>query len=51
MHTAYLLITILFAAMVAFSAVAKVRRDPKVVHELDGVIYDLFDVHLAVTLL
>jgi len=38
MHTAYLLITILFAAMVAFSAVAKVRRDPKVVHMIEEVV-------------
>lgn len=38
MHTAYLFITILFAAMVAFSAVAKVRRDPKVVHVIHEVI-------------
>ena len=38
MHTAYLFITFLFAAMVAFSAVAKVRRDPKVVHVIHEVI-------------
>jgi len=38
MHTAYLSITILFAAMVAFSAVAKVRRDPKIVHVIHGVV-------------
>lgn len=38
MHTAYLFITILFAAMVAFSAVAKVRRDPKVVHVIQEVV-------------
>jgi hypothetical protein len=38
MHTAYLFITILFAAMVAFSAVAKVRRDPKVVHVIHEVV-------------
>jgi DoxX-like family len=38
MHTAYLFITILFAAMVAFSAVAKVRRDPKVVHVIQQVV-------------
>jgi len=31
-------ITILFAAMVAFSAVAKVRRDPKVVHVIHEVV-------------
>jgi hypothetical protein len=38
MHPAYLFITILFAAMVAFSAVAKVRRDPKVVHVIHEVV-------------
>ena len=38
MHTAYLFITILFAAMVVFSAVAKVRRDPKVVHVIQDVV-------------
>ena len=38
MHTAYLFITILFAAMVAFSAVAKVRRDPRVVHVIQEVV-------------
>jgi hypothetical protein len=29
MDTAYLLVTILFAAMVAFSAIAKTRRDQR----------------------
>jgi DoxX-like protein len=38
MHTAHLFITILFAAMVTFSAVAKVRRDPKVVHVIHEVV-------------
>lgn len=38
MHTAYLFITIFFAAIVAFSAVAKVRRDPKVVHVIHDVV-------------
>src|SRR5215468_7564155 len=38
MQTAYLSITILFAAMVAFSAVAKVRRDPRVVHAIQEVV-------------
>jgi len=38
MQTAYLSITILLAAMVAFSAVAKVRRDPKVVHAIQEVV-------------
>jgi len=38
MDTAYLLVTILFAAMVAFSAVGKIRRDPKVVHVIQEVV-------------
>lgn len=38
MDTAYLVITILFAAMAAFSAVAKIRRDPKVVHVIQEVV-------------
>ena len=38
MDTAFLLTTILFAAMVAFSAVAKIRRDPKVVHVIQEVV-------------
>ena len=38
MHTAYLFVTILFAAMVGFSAIAKVRRDPKVVHVIQDVV-------------
>jgi hypothetical protein len=37
-NTAYLLITLIFAAMVVFSAVAKVRRDPKVVHVVHEVV-------------
>ncbi len=40
MHTAYLVITILFASLVSFSGVGKIRRDPrqvKVVHETVGV--------------
>jgi hypothetical protein len=40
MDTAYLAITILLAAMVLFSGVAKVRRDPnviRVIHEVVGV--------------
>jgi len=40
MHTAYRAITILLAAMVLFSGVAKVRRDPnviRVIHEIVGV--------------
>src|SRR5207253_5571572 len=38
MDTAYLLVTILFAAMAAFSAVAKIRRDAKVVHVIQEVV-------------
>jgi len=38
MHIAYLVITILFSAMVAFSAAVKVRRDPKVVHVIHEVV-------------
>jgi len=38
MDTAYLLVTILFAAMVAFSAIAKIRRDPKAVHVIQEVV-------------
>lgn len=40
MHTAYLVITILFAIMVAFSGVGKIRRNPhqvRVIHETVGV--------------
>jgi hypothetical protein len=40
MHAAYLVITIRFAAMVAFSGLGKIRRDPhkvRVVHETVGV--------------
>ena len=40
MHIAYLVITILFAAMVAFSGLGKMRRDPhqmQVIHETVGV--------------
>ena len=40
MHTAYRATTILLAAMVLFSGVAKVRRDPnviRVIHEIVGV--------------
>jgi len=39
MHTAYLAITLVFALMVTFSGVGKIRRDPipvKVVHETVG---------------
>ena len=40
MDTAYLVITILLAAMVAFSGLGKIRRDPRqmrVIHETIGV--------------
>ncbi len=32
MHTAYLVITILFASMVAFSGLGKIRGDPRIVN-------------------
>jgi len=38
MNTAYLLITILFAAMVAFSGLGKIRRDPRIVHVIHEVV-------------
>jgi len=31
-NTAYLFITVLFAAMVAFSGLGKIRRDLRIVH-------------------
>jgi uncharacterized membrane protein YphA (DoxX/SURF4 family) len=40
MHTAYLVITLVFALIVAYSGVGKIRRDPlpvRVVHETVGV--------------
>ena len=40
MHIAFLVITILFAAMVVFSGVGKIRRDPrqvKTIHEVVGI--------------
>jgi hypothetical protein len=37
-NTAYLLITLLFAAMVAFSGLGKIRRDPRIVHVIHEVI-------------
>ena len=45
MDTAYLAITILLAAMVLWSGVAKVRRDPnvtRVIHEIVGVLLRYF---------
>ena len=38
MNTAYLLITVLFAAMVAFSGLGKIRRDPRIVHVIHEVV-------------
>jgi len=38
MNIAYLVVTILFAAMVAFSGVGKIRRDPKIVHVIHEVV-------------
>jgi hypothetical protein len=40
MHAAYLIATLVFALLVTFSGIAKIRRDPrvvKVVHEIVGV--------------
>lgn len=40
MHIAYLVVTIVFALMVGFSGVGKIRRDPhqvRVIHEIVGV--------------
>lgn len=40
MHTAYPIVTLLVAALVAFSGVGKIRQDPKIVkviHEIVGV--------------
>jgi DoxX-like family len=50
MPTAYLVITILLAAMAAFSALGKVRRDPRqvrVIHERVGVPLKYFPVLAA----
>jgi hypothetical protein len=38
MHTAYLVVTIVLAAMAAFSAMGKLRRDPKIVHVVHQVV-------------
>jgi DoxX-like family len=35
---AYLIVTILFAAIVAFSGVGKIRRDPRIVHVICEVV-------------
>jgi uncharacterized membrane protein YphA (DoxX/SURF4 family) len=37
-NTAYLVITLLFAAMVAFSGLGKIRRDPRIVHVINEVV-------------
>ncbi len=38
MNTAYLVITLVFAAMVAFSGLGKIRRDPRIVHVIHEVV-------------
>lgn len=38
MNIPYLVITILFAAMVAFSGLGKIRRDPKIMHVIHEVV-------------
>ncbi len=38
MNTAYLVITVVFAAMVAFSGLGKIRRDPRIVHVIHEVV-------------
>ena len=50
MDTAYLVVTILVAAMVVFSGVGKIRRDPhqvRVVHDLVGVPMQYFPILAA----
>jgi DoxX-like family len=45
MHTAYLVVTILFALIVTFSGIGKLRRDPhqvQVIHETVGVPLNFF---------
>jgi hypothetical protein len=45
MHTAYLVITLLFALIVSYSGVGKIRRDPhlvRVLHETIGVPFKYF---------
>jgi hypothetical protein len=37
-NLAYLVITVVFAAMVAFSGVGKIRRDPKIMHVIHEVV-------------
>ena len=38
MNIAYLVITLVFAAMVAFSGIGKIRRDPRIVHVIQEVV-------------
>ncbi len=38
MNTAYLIITILFAVLVAFSGLGKIRRDPRIVYVINEVV-------------
>ena len=38
MDTAYLVVTVLLAAMAGFSGVGKLRRDPKIVHMVHDVV-------------
>ena len=38
MNIPYLVIALVFAAMVAFSAVGKIRRDPKIMHVIHEVV-------------
>lgn len=38
MNTTYLVITVVFAAMAAFSGLGKIRRDPRIVHVIHEVI-------------
>jgi len=37
-NTPYLVITLVFAAMVAFSGLGKIRRDPKIMHVIHEVV-------------
>jgi len=50
MHLAYLLVTVLYALLIAFSGIGKMRRDPhqvQVVHETIGVPLRFFPVLAA----
>jgi hypothetical protein len=38
MNSAYLVITLVFAAMVAFSGLGKIRRDPRILHVIHEVV-------------